>query len=212
MKVINSFPLTWKRWNTQKNKLAQFHNGGWKCTQKQLQYTSLQSLNSPLSLKCLKLMVASCAASPAEKRSRGVLALLKLIAAKWRKHMHWWYSREQDRSWGVGVRWGCWGMSASVLWIFFCFMAVFSEMPLSAVVRARGLGSGPSLSTSCRSTWARWALNLVTTALDKVDFVLPVLFSFSSFFFCSSSTCVYDSALVYKPCSRVTGCWFLPTL
>lgn len=36
----------------------------------------------------------------------------------------------------------------------FCFIAVFSEMPVSAVVRAQGLGSSPSLSTSCLSTWA----------------------------------------------------------
>ncbi len=36
----------------------------------------------------------------------------------------------------------------------FCFIAVFSEMPVSAVVRAHVLGSSPSLSSSCLSTWA----------------------------------------------------------
>lgn len=50
----------------------------------------------------------------------------------------------------------------------FCFIAVFSEMPVSAVVRAQGLGSSPSLSTSCLSTWAHIAPNLVTTAQYEV--------------------------------------------
>lgn len=35
----------------------------------------------------------------------------------------------------------------------FCFIAVFSEIPVSTVVRAQGLGSSPRLYTSCLSTW-----------------------------------------------------------
>lgn len=80
----------------------------------------------------------------------------------------------------------------------FCFMAVYWEMPASAVVRALGLGYSPSLSASCLSTWAGDTTpdivfksshrKLVKRQYDFVFFLLPLV-SFCSYIH------VYDLAL-----------------
>lgn len=124
--------------------------------------------------------------------------------------MHRWYGREQNNppffpngGLMVVVR----NVSICVEDIF-CFMAVYWEMPASAVVRALGLGYSPSLSTSCLSTWAGDTTpdivfksshrKLVKRQYDFVFFLLPLV-SFCSYIH------VYDLAL----CSydiTVSGC------